>query len=171
MRLIVGVLLVLAASATAAFATEHKVVDPTGKVIGIILDCNSCKEPGDGKSCTTGVQQGYHDGKPCGKCLMTANFGKRLLYPYDLQITGTLTRPDGEPLADEFMRLYLPNTWTVRTKTMDTGLYRLVLGATEDRKGDVLKIELPPRGRAKVDGADDYALYMLPENYKPCAEE
>jgi hypothetical protein len=170
MRLILTVFMILAASG-GVFAAEQRVVDSTGRVIGIILDCNSCKDPGDQKSCVSGVQEGYHDGRPCGECLMTANFGKKLMYPYDLQITGTLNQPDGKPLADEFVRLFLPNTWTVRTKTLETGFFRLMLGATEDRIGDVLKIDLGARSRPKVAGAPDYALYMLAENYKPCAEE
>lgn len=161
---------VLLVSALSAVAAEDKVVDPSGKVIGIILDCNSCADPANGKDCTGGVQEGFHAGKPCGQCLITANFGTKLLYPYDLQITGTLTQPDGTALAEEFVRLFLPNTWTVRTRTVENGFYRLLLGATEDRKGEMLKVDLGTRSRPKVAEAADYAFYMLPENYKPCAE-
>jgi hypothetical protein len=169
MRLIVAISLILASGAV--LAVEQKVVGPNGKTIGLILDCNSCKNPEEGKDCESGVQDGFHDGKRCGQCLMTANFGTRLLYPYDLYFSGNLQQPDGTPLADEFVRLYLPNTWTVRTRTTEKGFFRLVLGATQDREGSEVQVDLGTRTRKKAEGASDYALYMLPENYKPCPAE
>lgn len=170
MRSIVAITAFLVSTGVSAMAAEHRVVDPSGKVIGIILECNSCKDPATGVDCTAGVQAGYHDGKPCGQCLITANFGTKILYPFDLQISGTLQQPDGQPLADEFVRLFLANTWTVRTRTVESGFFRLVLGATEDRKGEMLKVDVGTKSRPKADGAADFAFYMLPENYKPCPE-
>ncbi len=171
MRLILAISAILAVSCTVVAAAEQKIVDSKGKTIGVILDCNSCEDPSSGESCASGVQEGFHDGQPCGKCLLTANFGTKILYPYDLHMTGTLQQPDGKPLGDEFIRLFLPNTWTVRTRSMENGFYRLVLGATQDRQGETLKIDLGTRSRAKVEEVSDYALFMLPENYTPCSEE
>ena len=48
---------------------------------------------------------------------------------------GHLKDENGQPLKGNFVRLYLPNTWTVRTRTDDDGLFRLLLGATAERKG------------------------------------
>ncbi len=169
MRSFIAILIVLASSQ--AFAAEQKVVDPKGKTIGLILDCNSCKDPEKGENCTGGVPDGYHDGKRCGECLIAANYGTRLLYAYDLYFSGKLQQPDGQPLVNEFVRLYLPNTWTVRTRTTEEGFYRLVLGATQERAGSQIEVDLGTRKRAKSDGAVDYALYMLPENYKECPAE
>ncbi len=161
----------LLAVGSAVYAAEHKVVGPNGSTIGIILDCNSCKDPENGEKCQTGVQKGFHAGKACGECLMRSNYGAKLLYSRDLYLTGTINKPDGEPLINEFVRLYLPNTWTVRTRTTEEGVFRLVLGATEARDGEPLSFEIGPRSRAKVQGAPDYALFMVPEDYKSCADD
>lgn len=169
MRSIIAISLIL--SAVTASATETKVVGGNGKTIGLILDCNSCENPDTGKDCQSGVQEGFHDGKRCGDCLLTANYGARLLYPHDLYFNGHLHQPDGTPLVDEFVRLYLPNTWTVRTRTTDKGYFRLVLGATQDREGSSVEVDLGTKTRKKVDGAPDYALYLLPEGYKACPEQ
>lgn len=169
MRSFIAILVVLAFGQ--AFAAEQKVVDPKGNTIGLILDCNSCKNPEEGENCAGGVQDGFHEGKPCGQCLLSANYGTRMLYAYDLYFSGALQQPDGSPLADEFVRLFLPNTWTVRTRTDEKGAYRLVLGATQERAGSQVEIDLGSRKRRKTEGAPDYALYMLPENYKECPAE
>lgn len=169
MRLTIAISLILAAGTVSA--AEHEVVGPNGKNIGLILDCNSCKSPEEGADCQSGVQEGFHAGKRCGDCLMTANYGTRLLYPYDLYFSGILQQPGGEPLADEFVRLYLPNTWTVRTRTTDKGFFRLVLGATQEREGSQVEVDLGTKTRKKVADAADYALYMVPKDYKPCPEQ
>ncbi len=170
MRLFIAISALLAISSIVS-AAEHKVVGPNGSTIGILLDCSSCKDPAKGEKCQTGVQKGFHAGKACGECLMRSNYGAKLLYSRDLYLTGTINQPDGKPLVNEFVRLYLPNTWTVRTRTTEEGIFRLVLGATEGRDGKPLSFEIGPRTRAKVPSAPDYALFMVPENYKPCAED
>lgn len=171
MRLMVLLVGVLALAASAS-ASEVKVQGQGGKTIAVILDCNSCKNEAKGSSCASGVTDGFHDGKRCGECLLESNYGAKLLYSSDIQIHGTLKSPDGKPLADEFVRLYLPNTWTVRTRSSKDGLFRLLLGATQERQGDRILVKLGERKRAHADGKEvpDYALYMLPENYKPCSD-
>ncbi|MGD9762721.1 MAG: hypothetical protein AB7V27_03290 [Candidatus Binatia bacterium] len=166
MRLI-GALFISLAVALPASAAEDLVKDPDGKTLAIVVDCNSCKD-GKDKECSTGVDAGFHDAKPCGKCLIDANFPTRIEYPYDLQFMGYLRDEKGEPLKGKFVRLYLPNTWTVRTRTLDDGMFRLLLGATAERKGKPLAIKLGDRVMPKDSKAAEYALYMLPPNYKPC---
>ena len=75
---------------------------------------------------------------------------------------GYLKDENGQPLKGKFVRLYLPNTWTVRTRTGDDGLFRLLLGATVERKGKGLVIKLGDRVMPKDSKAAEYALFMLP---------
>jgi len=167
MRLTGLVLLSLACALPALAIDEVK--DPDGNTLAVVLDCNSCADAAKGKSCSTGVETGFLNGKPCGKCLLDANFPTRIQYGYDLQFLGYLKDEHGQPLKGKFVRLYLPNTWTVRTRTLDDGLFRLLLGATADRKGKGLVIKLGDRVMPKDSKAAEYALFMLPPNYKPCA--
>jgi hypothetical protein len=148
-------------------AVEDLVKDPDGKTLAVVLDCSSCKD-GASKECDNGVAAGFSSSKPCGKCLIDANFPTRIEYPYDLQFVGHLKDEKGEPQKGKFVRLYLPNTWTVRTRTLDDGLFRLLLGATAERKGKALVIKLGDRMMRKDSKSGEYALYMLPPDYKPC---
>lgn len=165
-----GLLLLTLACATPALGASDLVKDPDGNTLAVVIDCNSCTD-GKGKSCTGGVESGFFEGKPCGKCLLEANFPTRIPYPYDLQFIGTLKDENGEPLKGRFVRLYLPNTWTVRTRTLDDGLFRLLLGATVERKGKGLVIKLGDRMMRKDSASAEYALFMLPPDYKPCTAD
>lgn len=169
MRLM-GVLVLMFVSAVApASASTDPVKDPDGKTLAVVVDCNSCQNPGaKGAKCETGAENGFNDGKPCGKCLLEANYPTRIPYAYDLQFTGQLKDESGQPLKGKFVRLYLPNTWTVRTRTTDDGSFRLLLGATIERKGKAQIINLGDRVLPKDSKSTEYALFMLPENYKPC---
>jgi len=169
MRSIGGFVGLVIALAVPAAATSTKVPDPEGKPLAVVIDCNSCQDPAKGKNCETGVTDGFHDGKQCGKCLLDANFPTRIPYPYDLQFIGYLKDEKGEPLKGKFVRLYLPNTWTVRTRTLDDGMFRLLLGATTERKGKGLVIKLGDHTMRSDSKAGEYSLYMLPPQYKPCA--
>lgn len=171
MRLMGAFVLLLLATAGPLYAAQDAVKDPDGNTLAVIVDCNSCQDPSAGARCESGVDNGFNDGKPCGKCLLDANFPTRIPYPYDLQFFGYLKDENGQPLKGKFVRLYLPNTWTVRTRTTDDGMFRLLLGATAERKGKALSIKLGDRTMRKDSKAAEYALYMLPENYKPCAAD
>ena len=170
MRWIGAVVFFSLACALPAHATSDVVKDPDGNTLAVVIDCNSCQDSAKGKNCQTGVDAGFNDGKPCGKCLLDANFPTRIAYGYDLQFLGYLKDENGQPLKGKFVRLYLPNTWTVRTRTLDDGLFRLLLGATTERKGKGLVIKLGDRTMRKDSKAAEYALYMLPPDYKPCAK-
>jgi hypothetical protein len=159
--------LALALPQTAAAAVDV-LKDPEGKTIALVLDCNSCKGNPKGDGCSAGMEEGFHDGVPCGQCLMKSNHPTRIPYAHDLMILGTLKDEHGQPLGGQFVKLFLPNTWTVRTRTANDGLFRLVLGATVERKGKPIVLELGTRTMRKDSKADHYALFMVPENYKPC---
>jgi hypothetical protein len=168
MRLMGAFALLVVATALPVGATTDLVKDPEGNVLAVVVDCNTCQDPAKGKSCETGAENGFSDGKPCGKCLLDANFPTRIPYPYDLQFTGYLKDENGQPMKGKFVRLYLPNTWTVRTRTTDDGMFRLLLGATVERKGKAQVIQLGNRVMPKDSKAAEYAMFMLPENFKPC---
>jgi hypothetical protein len=168
MMLLVGLL------ATAAQATQppdqQVVKDPEGNTVGVLLLCNDCRSPG--KNCYTGAENGFLNGKPCGKCLIDSNYGITLRYGYDLHVIGTLTDPEGHPVKDRFVKLFLPNGWGVRSRTTDQGSFRLMLGATAGRKAkEPLVIDIGTRIDSNKGKDPLYALYLLPENYKPCAKE
>lgn len=162
------VLLVLVVGSRVYAAASDLVKSPDGKVLAIVLDCNTCQDPTKGKNCESGTDTGFNDGKPCGKCLLDANFPTRIPYGYDLQFIGYLKDETGQPLKGKFIRLFLPNTWTVRTRTLDDGMFRLLLGATAERQGKGLVINLGDRTMRKDSKAPEYALFMLPPDFKHC---
>jgi hypothetical protein len=151
-----------------ASASQNEVKDKDGKTWAVILDCSACKD-GKGSECATGVERGFHNKAKCGACLLESNFGTRIGYPYDLHVIGTLKDENGNPLKNRFVKLYLPNTWTVRTRTGDDGGFRLLLGATQDRTGDKpLVVDLGDRVMKANSDVENYALFMMEPTYKPC---
>lgn len=169
MRLMGMLVLAVVAGASVAWAGQDDVKDTEGKTLAVILDCNSCQDPKAGKNCEAGAEKGFAAGKGCGKCLLEANYPTRIQYPYDLQFIGYLKDENGQPMKGKFVRLYLPNTWTVRTRTLDDGMFRLLLGATAERKGKGVVVKLGDRTMRSDSKASEYALFMMPEDYKPCA--
>jgi len=169
MRLMAALVLSILTAALPAHGSSMPVKDPDGKTLAVVVDCNTCQDPAKGKDCESGTDAGFDSGKPCGKCLLDANFPTRIPYAYDLQFIGHLKDESGQPLKGKFVRLFLPNTWTVRTRSLDDGLFRLLLGATTERKGKGLVIDLGDRTMRKDSKVSEYALYMLPPDYKPCA--
>ncbi len=153
-----------------AAAGTQPIKDQSGKTLAVVVACDSCQSSeASKKQCHTGVEHGWLNGAPCGKCMLDENAGQPLGYPYDLHLTGKLVDADGSPLKQRFVKLYLSNGWTVRTRTGDDGVYRLMLGATQDRKGKKpLVVDLGSQVDVGGKAAADYALYFLPEAYKPC---
>lgn len=150
-----------------AYATQNAIQSPDGKTLALILDCDSCRDAKTESACKTGVENGYHDSAACGQCLVVSNYGTRIPYGYDLQIFGHIKDENGKPLSGKFVKLLLPNSWTMRTRTTDDGMFRLMLGATSDRQGGPIKVELGDRTMSAAQ-TGDYLLYMMPPNYKPC---
>lgn len=159
-----------AAGHAAPLPDEQTIKDPDGGApIAVVTVCNDCQS-GEGKSCYSGAEEGWLSGKPCGKCLINSNFGVLLKYPYDLHITGKLTDPDGTPRKGRLVQVFLPSGWTVRARTSDQGSFRLMLGATANRKGkQPLVTDLGTRIDTEKGKDPYYALFLLPVSYKPCA--
>lgn len=151
-------------------AKSQVIKDPEGKTVATVMNCTSCKND-KGKDCVTGVEDGFNGDAACGQCAMKANFGTRIPYAYDILIMGYLKDEKGEPIRGRFVKLFLPNTWTVRTRTGDDGLFRLLLGATVDRKGKPIVVQVGDLKAPKETKSEYYALFMVPENAKPCAAQ
>jgi hypothetical protein len=164
-----SMMVVSAAGHAAPPPDEQLIKDPDGGTpLAVLTVCNDCRS-GEGKSCYSGAEQGWLNGKPCGKCLIDSNYGVLLRYPYDLHITGTLTDPEGTPVKSRLVQVFLPSGWTVRGRTSEQGTFRLMLGATAERKS---KQPLVTNLGTRIDtekGKDPYyALFLLPVSYKPC---
>ncbi len=173
-RWIIGLSIIATLAATRALAAGgvQPVKDRDGNTLALVITCDSCRSAGgSAKSCQTGAQEGWLDGNPCGKCLLTENVKVPLGYPYDLHLTGKLVDDAGAPRKDRFVKMYLPNGWTVRSRTTADGVFRLMLGATLERKSkQPLVVDLGTRADA-MKGPEDYSIYLLPESYKPCPPE
>jgi hypothetical protein len=166
--LLVAALLLVAA--TPALGARDTLKDADGKTLAVVLDCNSCKAGGE--KCFGGVEDGFHEGSRCGQCLIKANFGKGILLPSDVMILGKLKDENGNPVTGKFVRVFLPNTWSVRTRTTEKGTFILRLGPSGRRQSKKpLSLDLGERRMSKDNKAGTYGLFMLPEDYKPCAAE
>jgi len=143
---------------------------PDGAILAVLVQCNGCASPGGtAKKCYTGIEEGYLNGQPCGKCMITENFGARFAYPYDLHLTGKLVDPEGQPIKDRFVKVFMANGWSIRTRTGAEGTYRAMLGATAERKSSTpLVVDLGTRVDSPKDNKDYYAMFLLPDGYKEC---
>lgn len=135
----------------------------------VIIDCPQPGSAGATDKRFGGSTDSTLDGERCGKCLLDANYGVLIRHPYDLLIKGALVDEKGEPLKNRLVHLFLPNSWTVKTRTTEGGFFRILMGATAERlSSDLLEMDLGQR-RTKADGTGEfYALYMLPEDFKSC---
>jgi hypothetical protein len=168
---IAGLALLLAAAAEAGSQSDvMEVKSEDGRIFGVILLCNDCRTPDAKGPCHTGAEDGWLNGKPCGKCLLESNHEIVLKYPFDIHVVGKLVDAAGKPVKERFIKMFLPNGWGVRTRTMEDGSFRLMLGATADRES---KQPLITDVGTRVDsekGADPhYALFFMPQQYAPCA--
>jgi hypothetical protein len=159
-----------AASALAAAGDDVPVKDPNGKTLAVVVLCNDCEGGAAKKGCYDGAENGFRKGKACGPCLMKANPVRILEHPYDLHVTGILKDPKGEPIKDRFVKLFMPNGWGHRTKTLDKGQFHLMLGATSERKSSQpLTVDIGSHVDVQNGEKDQYfAMYMLPVDYKGC---
>jgi hypothetical protein len=172
MRLSILIVLV-SLVAVAAQAKQDLIKDPKGKTLAIIQDCSSCKDE-KGKDCMAGKEAGYSGGADCGQCLLEANFGTRIGYPYDIHIVGKVMDETGKPLGSRFVQVSMPNTWRIRTRTMDDGSFRLMLGATlpKEKASDLIVVDLGTRTMASTsEKSSQYSFFMLQDGHKPCAKD
>jgi hypothetical protein len=167
---VLGLMMVTAAVQAATLPDELPIKDADGKTYAVVVLCNDCESPEGAKPCDTGAEDGWLNGKPCGQCLLMDNYGQPMLYPYDLHFTGTLTDAAGHPIKDRFVKMYLANGWKVRTRTTEQGTFRLMLGATAERKSNTpLVTDIGVRVDS-VKGSDpNYAIFLMPPSYKPCS--
>lgn len=152
-------------------AGETAVKGEEGQTFAVVVVCNDCQSAsGKGKKrCGSGGEQGWLNGQPCGKCLVQSNYGTMLRHPYDIHITGTLVDAAGQPVKNRFVKLFLPNDWTVKSKTSDQGMFRLRLGATVERKSNQpLVTDLGKLVDPRTGDDQQFAIYLMPPSYKPC---
>jgi len=165
------VLLTAYAASAAPQRTELDVADPSGALVAKIVVCNDCK---NGKAtatepCDFGASDGWRDGKPCGTCFLQANWGLPIEYAYDLHVAGKLVDAKGEPVVGRFVKMAMPNGWSVRTRTLDDGTFRMMLGATLERKDTKPITAEIGTWVDSIAGEDPhFALYLLPVDYKAC---
>lgn len=145
------------------------VKDADGKTYALIVFCNDCADASKA-GCHDGAENGFLNGKPCGKCFVEQGDKKPIQYPYDVHITGKISNAAGEAVKERYVKLFMSNGWGHRTRTLEDGRFHLLLGATMERKSkDNLSIDLGTL--VDVVGEDDahYAMYFLPVDYKPCS--
>lgn len=164
------VLVFLLTGTPPVLGVQNVLKDRDGKTLAVILDCSSCGKRGD--RCEGGVENGFHDGSRCGRCLLEANYGRRPAIPYDVRILGRLKDEKGEPMMGKFVRLSLPNKWSIRTRTREGGVFVFRMGPTVERKGkEPLVLDLGERKTRRDSNSTTYFFFMLPEDYKPCGSE
>ncbi len=161
--------IVILAAGVARAADSTPVKGPGGESIGLVLACNDCQK-GSGSKCFAGAEEGWLQGKPCGKCLVAANSESPMKYHYDLHFAGKLTSASGKPVKERFVKLFLTNGWGVRTRTDEDGSFRLMLGATEERKvTEPVVIDLGTFVDNVKNKNDEYfAMFFVLPDYKPC---
>ena len=79
---------------------------------------------------------------------------------------------EGKPVKERFVKMFMANGWNMRTRTFEDGEFRLILGAMDERKSQIpmvtdLGVRVDPKDASK----DHYALYFMPESFKPCSEQ
>jgi hypothetical protein len=147
------------------------VKDKDGKTYAMIVFCNDCADPTKA-GCYDGAENGFLKGAPCGKCFIEQSERAPIPYPYDVHITGVITKSDGTPVKERFVKLFMSNGWGHRTRTLEDGRFHLVLGATAERKSkDNLSIDLGTLVDGVGEGDQHYAMYFLPVDFKPCAKK
>src|SRR5947207_1850070 len=117
----------MVSAAAHAGSDEQPIKGPDRVTVAMLTICNDCQS-GESATCPSGAEHGWLNGKPCGKCLIDANYGVTLKYPYDVHIVGSLVDPDGKPVKDRFVKAFLPNGWTIRGRSAEQGMFRLMLG-------------------------------------------
>jgi len=159
----------LATALSRAAADILPVRDEDGNTLAVVVVCSECQSPTTAKTCAGGTEHGWLDGKPCGQCLLQQNAVATMTYPYDLHFTGTLVDATGAPLKNRFVKLFMANGWSVKTRTSESGTFRLMLGATLTRKSKTpLVTDLGKRLDTRPADDAQYALFFLPAHFTPC---
>lgn len=166
--------LVVAAAPARALAApvEVPLKDDNGKVLAVAVVCNECRgaERQQSKKCCDGTKDGWLGDRRCGDCLLESNWGVLIRYPRDLSVVGRLVKEDGQAAAGHYVKMFLPNGWSVRTQTRDDGTFRMNLGATMEReKGAPLVLDIGERVDRPQNNNEQFFFYLMPDAYNPCA--
>lgn len=158
----------IAASTTLA-RDPVPVRDKAGKVWAEVVVCNDCKTAGE-SGCYEGAEVGFLNGRPCGKCFVDKNYGKMVPIPYDVHYVGTLVDPNGAPVKERFVKLFVQNGWGHRTATRPDGGFRIITGATGERKSnEPIVVDLGRMVDQQKDATDRYfSLFLLSPDHTPC---
>jgi len=164
--------MMVAAGAQTAPPNELEIKGKGGEGLAKAVICSDCQSAASKDTCHSGGDTGWINGTPCGKCLLDVNGPAMLRYPYDLHFIGTLVDSAGKPVTNRFVKVFLPNGWGVRTKTSDKGTFRVMLGATMERKGtEPVITDLGQRVDVQKGDAAQYSIYVLPTKYSTCSAE
>jgi hypothetical protein len=161
---------VLVGASALQAADRFEIKNNDGKVEAQVLLCNDCRSgKAETEPCHRGAEKGWYDGKACGACLMEANYRVVVAFSSDLRIIGKLVDSDGHPVPDRFVKLFMPNGWSARSRTSKDGVFRVLLGATapgEKRQSAI--IDVGTQTDSRRDDDPNFALFLLPAEYKPC---
>lgn len=164
----VGLIVALSAGLAEAkiSVSEEAKVKEGDSVFAVVVDCPQA-DPTFG-----GAEEGTIGPDRCGQCLIQANWGTTLRYPYDLHIKGMLLDENGKPISNRLIHFFLPNGWVVKTRSAETGYFRILLGATAERKSDKpLTLDIGTKKMRKDNKAEYYAIFLMQDGFKPCAEK
>ncbi len=167
-----GIVVACLLIASAALARDPiPVKDKDGKTYALIVLCNDCRTPSE-QRCFDGAEEGFWKGKSCGKCLLRANGGRLVEVPYDVHVTGVLTDEQGNPRKERFVKLFMQNGWGHRTRTFDDGRFRIIMGATVERKAkEPLIVDVGRLIDQQKDNKDLYfAFYYMSPDFQPCPD-
>ena len=143
--------------------------DKDGTTYMVVIDCPQPGVKKDAGKFFGGSEHSTIGKDRCGKCLIDANWGVYLKHPYDVLIKGKLADENEKPIKNKLVHFFLPNGWTVKTRTADSGYFRIVMGATAERKSrELLEMDLGTRHMKKESAAPFYAFYVLPQSFKAC---
>ena len=158
-------------SAAHAAPVEVSLKDENGKVLAVAVVCGECKAGEQGsKKCYDGATKGWLGDKPCGDCLLESNWGVLIRYPRDLAVIGRLVKEDGQPAAKHYVKMFLPNGWSVRSQTKEDGTFRMKMGATAERvKGETLILDVGDRVDKLRSGTEQFSFYLMPDAYNSCS--
>jgi hypothetical protein len=170
---IVGMSLIAATMATQvrAAGTAQPVKDPDGKTLAVAITCDTCKSDSaaKGKPCTAGVEEGWVNGQPCGKCMLQANARQPFDFPYDIHLVGKLVDGAGNPVKARFVRMFTPVGWSMRSPTADDGTFHFLMGATAARKSRSPVLTDLGTHVDRTKGTRFYAFFLMPGSYRPCS--
>ena len=169
----VGMGLVVATMATQVHAAGQvqPVKDPDGNTLAVVVSCDSCKTGSEatGTSCASGAEEGWLDGKPCGKCMLGANAQQPFTYAYDIHIVGKLVDEAGNPIKERFVKMFTPLGWSMRSRTADDGTFHFIMGATAERKSQSPVLSDVGAHADTAKGTPYYTFFLLPESYQQCS--